>query len=73
MVLSQNLLQLTLAEVPCFHKIKIVHKIFLKMNVLLPILLDSMQNTFIMSRNVNAYSEIIQTHCVLDGDYNFSP
>jgi hypothetical protein len=31
-VLSRNLLQLTLAEVPCFAQMKIVHNTALKMN-----------------------------------------
>ena len=31
-VLSRNLPQLTLDEVPCFHKMKIVHNTVLKMN-----------------------------------------
>ena len=33
-VLSRNLPQLTLDEVPCFHKIKIMHNTVLKMNEL---------------------------------------
>ena len=31
-VLSRNISQLTLGELPCFHKIKMVHKTVLKIN-----------------------------------------